>query len=284
MGLQRIADIAGAYNNGRHWSGFMRRGGPSMTSGIWTDMSYAAGIPVANYYASAPLAAAVLNANEGILHGPNAAPLTKYLHKALLLPVTAIGQAVFMVLDLVLFYPFVDGDGGDQAMDNTVPIPRYGGEGCRLMLVSQGAGVSVASNTIITYTNSQGVSGRQVTVFTNNAATAGQIISGPAPGAAANASAGGPFVPLANGDTGIRSVDGINMQTGAGGIFAAVIAKPLGTISMQGSETSPIEVDYARDRLGMASFADGAYLSMVGHSSATAAPATLHAQIDTIWS
>jgi hypothetical protein len=76
------------------------------------------------------------------------------------------------------------------------------------------------------------------------------------------------------------------MQSGVGGIFVACIVKPIAMISMQINETTPIEVDYMQDRLRlpMTEIEDGAYVHMVGHGSTTATPATLHGQLDFIWS
>lgn len=288
MTLKRLSDIADAYTAGRHWTGYMRRGGPAMTAGLWTDMSYAAGIPVANYYAAAPYVSAVLAPTDGIAHGPsvNAAGFKKYLHMAMLLPVAAIGQAMFNIHDIVMFYPFVDGDGGDQPLDNQITIPRYGGVGCKIMLVSQGAGIGNAQDTIITYTNTDGVQ-KTWQGFTANGNTAGQIISGPTNGtqpAVAGYRHGNPYI-IGQGDRGVRSIDNINMLSGVGGIFAACIVKPLGMVSMQINETTPIEVDFAQDRqrIGMGEVQDGAYIHLCGQSSSTATPATLHGEFSFIW-
>lgn len=288
MALDRISKIADAYTAGRHWMGFFRRGGPAMTAGLWTDMSYAAGIPVANYYVAPALTATALNPNEGILHGPsvNSTGFKKYLHKIMLMPVAAIGQAMFYVHDIVMVYSFVDGDGGEQILDNALSIPRYNGVGCKIMLVSLGAGIGNAQGTIITYTNSDGVQ-KTWTGFTANANTAGQLISGPNSGtqpAFPLQPFGNPYI-IGQGDNGIRSIDSINMLSGVGGIFAACIVKPLGMVSMQINETTPIEVDMMQDRLRMpmTEIQDGAYIHMIGQSSSTATPATLHGQLDFIW-
>ena len=254
-----------------------------MTAGVWTDMSYAAGIPVANYYASAPYVATALNGNEGILAGPLVNPShRKWLHKALLMPVAAIGQAAFLIHDIVMVYPFIDGDGGEQLLDNAISIPRYAGLGCKIMLVSQGAGVSGAVDTQIEYTDADGNTGRIWQGFTANANSAGQVISGPNDGTAASVRNASPYI-LLQGDRGVRSVERVNMQTGAGGIFAVCIVKPLGTISMQINETTPIEVDFSRDRLVMREVEDGAYVHLIGRSSSSASPANLHGQFDFIW-
>lgn len=254
-----------------------------MTAGVWTDMSYAAGIPVANYYASAPYEAVALNGNEGILTGPAVNPThRKWLHKTLLMPVAAIGQATFLIHDIVMVYPFVDGDGGEQTMVNDIQIPRYGGVGCKIMLVSLGAGVGNAPDSIINYTDSDGVQ-RTWQGFTANANSAGQIISGPNDGTAAAVTNAAPYI-LNQGARGVRSIESINMLSGVGGIFAACIVKPLGTISMQINETTPIEVDFAHDRLAMREVQDGAYIHLAGRSSTTASPANIHGQLDFFWS
>ncbi len=72
------------------------------------------------------------------------------------------------------------------------------------------------------------------------------------------------------------------MPTSVGGIFAAVIVKPLGTISYQ-ETTTPIEVDFIRERLAFAEVADGAYVSAIARGTVTATPATMHGQFDFIW-
>jgi hypothetical protein len=288
MTIRALSDIANAYTAGRHWTGYFRRGGPSMTASLWTDMSYAAGIPVANYYAAAPYVSSLLSPNDGILHGPNvnAAGFKKYLHKAMLMPVAAIGQAVFYIHDIVMFYPFVDGDGGEQPMDNQISIPRYGGLGCKIMLVSQGAGIANAQDTIITYTDYDGVQ-QTWQGFTANANTAGQLMSGPTSGTQPSfplSPTANPYI-LSQGARGVRSIDTINMLSGVGGIFAACIVKPIAVISMQINETTPIEVDYAQDRLRipMTEIQDGAYVHMIGQSSSTAAPATMHGEFSFVW-
>jgi hypothetical protein len=50
----------------------------------------------------------------------------------------------------VLYYPFVDGDGGLQATTNTL-TNRYDGDGCHIMLVSQGIGIATTGQTTIVY-------------------------------------------------------------------------------------------------------------------------------------
>lgn len=281
MAINSYAEARNAYFNGRSWLGYLRRGGPAMTANIFADLSYAAGIPVANYYASTPMVSAVLD--SGIDIGPAPAPgMSKYISRVMLLPPVATGILSFEFLDVVMYYPFVDGDGGSQNMSNTFPIPRYGGRGCKIMVVSQGVGVGDA-NVRITYTNSDGVSGRQVLVTLALANPAGSLCSSFAPGAAKTYPVG-PFVGLYPGDKGIRSIQNIEYLTSGGGIQAFVIVKPLFSASMFEATVAPIEIDFMADRsFNLPKIVDGIYLSAIARGTVTGNPATIIAQIETIW-
>jgi hypothetical protein len=282
MAITSVGDISDAYEAGRYWSGYWRRGGPTMVANTYMDMSYAAGIPVANYYAAAPYVSSALNGYEGIYAGPdvNSEGYSKYLHNAMLLPVTAIGSAMFIIQDIVMFYPFVDGDGGEQSMSNTISIPRYSGSGVQVFFVSQGAGTGISQVTV-TYTNSAGTSGRTANCTAFCTATAGSVVSHAASGYVSDP--GMPYIPLMPGDNGVRSIQTINVLSASGGIFAAVLAKPLGVIAMQQSETTPIEVDFMANFTKLPIIEDGAYVSVLGVASTAAAPATLHGKFDFIW-
>ena len=105
MAIQRYADVQAAYDAGRFWTGIMRRSGPALAANIWADFSYAAGNPVANYYAASPLVSAKLVGTDGIDTGPApAAGLSKYIHKALVMPPsgTNIGISEWMLNDVCL--------------------------------------------------------------------------------------------------------------------------------------------------------------------------------------
>lgn len=288
MAITNVAGVADAYTAGRQWWGYLRRAGPAMTAGAWTDLSYAAGIPVANYYAATPLTATQLAATEGIFAGPsvNSAGYVKYLHKALLIPpATSVGTVTALIHDIVAVYPFVDGDGGSQDMVNGLGTLRYdGGTGCKIMFVSQGAGVADAVDATITYTNSAGVQKTISPLYTRNTATAGQLLT-PVDATALGVlkyNTANPYLSLKPGDTGINTIDNINFPTAVGGIFAACIVKPLGTISWQ-ELLVPIEVDYMRDRLCMAEVGDGAYIHLIARGTVTASPTTMHGELSFVW-
>lgn len=288
MTINNVAGIADAYTAGRHWTGYLRRSGPQLFAGRWNDLSYAAGIPVANYYAATPLVATQLSAAQGIFAGPsvNSAGFKKYLHKAMVIPpANSVGTVTMLIHDIVAVYPFVDGDGGSQDMVNGLGTLRYdGGKGCKIMLVSQGAGTAAAVNATITYTDTEGVQRTISPIYTRNNATAAQLLA-PIDAAAFSSTKynmSNPYLNLLQGSSGINSIDNINFPTSVGGIFAACIVKPLGTISWQ-ELLVPIEVDYMRDRLNMAEVADGAYIHVIARGTVQASPTRLHGEFSFVW-
>lgn len=222
------------------------------------------------------------------MHGPavNAAGYSKYLHKALLIPpATSVGLVTAIIHDIVAFYPFVDGDGGSQDLVNTISSVRYNGVGCKVMFVSQGAGVADATDAQVTYTSPAGVQRTISGIYLRNTASAGQLVSNVVDATALGVlgyNAPNPYLAAVGGDTGIKTIDRINLPSSVGGIFAAVLVKPLGTISWQ-ETTTPIEVDFMRDRLHLADIEDGACIHMIARGSVSATPATILGEFSFLW-
>lgn len=289
MTIRTISDVADAYAAGRSWTGYMRKVHTIATTQT-ADMSYLAGLPVANYYASAPRTSAKLNADDGIYAGPDveAAGFRKYLHKVTYLaPTTSIGQATFWLHDIVMYYPFIDGDGGAQTMVPTITIPRYGGEKCRIMLVSQGIGTSASANVYITYYNTKGEE-KTIRVYVSTAIAAGNCLVqydslAFAAGLSYQVPVWQPYLALAQGDTGVSGIKSIDVQDSIGGIFAAVIVKPLGMVSMQERSAAPVEVDFTRDFLKLPTVGDGATIYMAGRASVAGTNAVSAAELSFVW-
>jgi len=281
MAIRSVSEAVAAELAGRSWLGYYRRGGPAMAANVYADLSYAAGIPVANYYASEPLYAAVLDGRKGIDLGPApASGLTKYIRRVMLIPPTATGILTFDFVDVLLYYPFVDGDGGSQNLFNTVAIPRSA-HNSRVMVVSQGLGTATV-NATVTYTNSAGTPGRQVTCSLNMAYNAGSLASSFAPGAVQYPE--GPFLPLATGDKGVQSIQTVEFLAAGGGIVAFVIVRPLFSMTMFEATVASIEVDFLADRtLQMPQVETGAYLSAIARGTVAQTPATIIGQIESIW-
>jgi hypothetical protein len=282
MAISSFKDVGAAYDLGRHWTGLMRRAGPVSVAGYWQDFSYAAGIPVANYYASTPLVSATLASNDGILCGPPVqdAGFKKYMHKALLAPPsTSVGVISAHVHDIVMYYPFIDGDGGFQSMTNNV-TNRYDGENCAIMLVSQGVGIGTTGTTTIVYQDKDDNAVTINNIQTKHDVPAGTLLTAADAVAATGNGLVSPYIQCPNGCKTITSFD---FDVGVGGIFAAVIVRRLGMISTQEVGT-PVEVDYFRDRLRPVAIHDGSYISMIYRGTVGATPTNTMAELSFIWS
>ena len=155
MGFSSVSEYALADESGRVWmSGFRKAvASAATTTNAWIDMTYSPGSPPANFYASTPLTAAVVEADKGIFTGGNVSPATKHLKNLMLMPSassatsTTNGRQQIIVADYLLYYPFIDTDaiGEEQVLDNTVTLPRYSGG--QVVAVGQSASSAVGQFT-----------------------------------------------------------------------------------------------------------------------------------------
>jgi len=271
--------------NGREWqSFFFKTSVPAAGAGRWADASVGAGIPIYNAYVGTQLEAAVLTGagNRGLYAGPEpASGQEKYIH-SLQAVSTSAGVPVYMLLaDYLLFYPLIDGDSTDtQFLDNTQTLTRYTtGDGVRCMFVVQ-TPMATFGTVTMTYTNSAGVSGRSVTFGINAAAAIGSVVNNSASTNSANAEA--PFVPLASGDKGIRSIESITVSGAPGGFLNAVLVKPLAHLQLreQGVAAEKIMVPQSATCPKVES---GAYLNWIINNASATAP-TLRGVVQFAWS
>jgi len=255
------------------------------TAGVWFDLSMSPGNPAPQYYAASPLVAKTLtqSGDGGLFHGGNVSPRAKHLHRVTALTTTATALPMPMILcDYLMFYPFVDEGSTDvQPMDNTTTLPRYTtGASVQVMAVSV-AGRTGGQTFQFTYTNSQGTSGRvSQTVIQNTAAANGNIVTSQN----ANNLARGPFIPLQAGDTGVRSIESVQMISGPDvGLFSLVLVKPLAQAMIRGVD-APVEVNYLTDFGQLPQIVDDAYLNFIVCPQGTLAATAIHGDITTVWS
>lgn len=273
MAFESVEGIVSAYTSVTSW-----RKSPSQTtvSGIWFDLSMSPGYPLPNYYASSPLVAATLNGAEGLFHGGATSPAGKHLRRFLVLSAvtTALPMPIY-ILDYLLYYPFVDmGTNDEQFFTNSTTLPRYtDGEGVQVMVVMTNPQVTGGQTFSINYTNQDGTAGRTSGTVTTNSGTAiGSLVGS----ASATVGCRGPFVPLADGDTGVRSVESLTFLTGADvGLVCVVLVKPLASLMLR-DNTAPVEVDFLKDRPLMPQIVDGAYLNMICHPVGSLAATPLY--------
>ena len=237
------------------------------------------GNPVNNFFFSTPLTAATLNGNEGIYLGAAMSPYKRYLRR-ITAAATASVPITLQANDVLLYYPAIDGDSVDtQTLINSVTLPRYAtGAGVQAYLVSQGS-YTGGNQFYLNYTNSAGVSGRLSQVCTmNTAGTYGTLAS-------AGVSAGnfGWYIPLAHGDSGVRSVQEITFLSGGGGIFSLVLCFPYGALTILEANV-PAEKDFMIDHgLNMPIIEDGAYIHFLANPTGSLAAVPITGTAEIVW-
>ena len=258
-GFSRFGDI----DDAKLWYGMWRKTtSVTAVSNQWYDDSMLAGIPAANFYASLPLAAATLDANDGIRHWRIEDGASEHLLEGMVFgnAGTLEAPAQFLICDWLLYYPFLDGDSADaQDLINDVTLPRYtDGVGTRAFLVAQGTGTATGAYTL-SYTNQDGVAGRTATGTTALPTGSGFVLT-TGSGAASRQE---PFIALEGTDTGIRSVEQFTWTVQPGGISALVIVKPLASLLYAEIGTVAEQVFYPR----FPKVERGAYLNVLRHQT-----------------
>ena len=285
MALSAVWSVTDADAAGRvHTAHFRKVPSQASTAGWWVDMSMAAGNPVANYYAAEPLVAKTLDGFDGIFHGADKSPGSKHLLAWGLMTPTAGMVGQYTLCDYLLFYPFVDGDaaGDVQPMDNTVTLPRYtDGAGVRVMAVAVTPTAGGGTFTF-DYINQDGAARTSPLQVVNT--TASTIASIATSQQSVANGVGGPFLGLAAGDTGVRSITSVSFVAPAGGLIALVLVKPLADLAIREVSTMA-EVRFLVDRPGVApQIHDGAFLGVVMNCAATVAAGILTGYATFIWS
>lgn len=273
-GFANVGALAEAMNAGATSFASLRKV-PSQASaaGQWVDLSMTSGNPVPQYYAATPLAAAVLDGIRGIYH-PSPSPSSLYLVQMGLVTPTAGLVGTYHLLDYLLYYPFIDLDDTDaQTMDNTTPLPRYAdGAGVRLMLVTLAPTTGGSASFTFDYVNQDGVAATAPSQTLNSAVT---NIASLLTGAQAVANGlGSPFLRLASGDTGVRSVTAWYQAAPLGGLAALVLVKPVTSLAVREINTMS-EIGHPWMRPGPPPVADGAYLGLIMNCAATVAAGNL---------
>jgi hypothetical protein len=299
MGFETVKAWADSEEAGRSWLSFFRKV-PSSTAtigGQWFDYSTASGVPVPNYYASSPLVAATLEPEKGIFVPEQLTD--RYLKRTWVMSAAASVTGTtnqnqqLMLLDYLLYYPFIDLDaaGEEQVMDNTVALPRFtDGRGVQMMLVAQAPTVGGGQFTV-KYIGTDDVEYTTVVVFCAAAQPSGALVS--AVGAAAGLS---PFIPLNANVLGVKRVVSMTMNVANGGLAALVLVKPVDmayareecrrpTSSPTESYGDAQEQERIRMRAGAPRLEAGGFFGWIGNTPAgSLASAPLVGMIESFWS
>lgn len=286
MALSNIRQLVDAENNGQfHYYTWRKTPSVATAAGIWFDLSMSPGNPVPNYYAASPAVAIALaqSTDYGIYHGAAPSGASVYLKDIMAFTTTAAATPLPMILcDYLMYYPFVDmGVTDPQPMTTNISLPRYPtGLGCQIMAVET-APASGAGNPqfYVTYTNSDGVSGRVTPLISTNTQTLnGTIISS----ASATALSSGPFLPLQWGDEGVRKIDSVTMMTADIGLITFVIVKPLVNMTIRGID-APVERSNVIDFPTMPVIQPDAYLNFICLPNGSLSGAPIHGTANFVW-
>ena len=299
MGFGNVAAWANSDADGRSWWSFFRKvpASTATVTGQWFDYSTASGVPVPNYYASSPLVAATLEAEKGI-YVPEQ-DTARYIKRTIVMSAasgvtsTANQNQPLMLLDYLLYYPFIDLDaaGEEQVMDNTVTLQRYtDGVGVQMMMVAQAPTVGSGTFTV-KYIDEDDVEQTTSTIYCAAAQPSGALVT------AVDAAAGiSPFIPLVANGRGVKSIVSVTVGVANGGLAAIVLVKPMDmsytreecrrpTSSPTESYGDAMEVERIRQRAGTIRIEDGAFLGWVGKGVAgSLASAPLVGVIESFWS
>lgn len=289
MGFANIAALVDAELAGQvRYTSWRKTPSVVTAAGYWMDLAMSPGYPIPQYYASAPLARAALGyANDGgIAHGDALGSGQKYLRKLTALSTTAGAVPMHMTLcDYLLYVPFIDEATVDQEQPFTgaATTTRYtDGDGVRIMAVVVAGHTGTATTFTVRYTNEHGAQNHTTPVVKLNV---GQFVNGTIiTTAPATQQCNGPFLPLQQGDNGVRSIEGITMSgTGDVGLITLVLVKPLADISLRGID-APVEVDYWIDRPTLPRVYDDAFLGFIALPAGSLSAAPIHGDATFVWS
>ena len=246
-------------------------------------MSLSPGNPAPKYWFGTPLAATPISQSQdlGFFHGSSVSPAEKYIYRTTLMTSSATTFRFGYIMDYLMYYPLIDdGTTDPQIMDNTQTLPRYtDGKGVQMMAISV-AGRTGGQSFYVTYTNQDGVTGRTSgTVVQNTSAALGAVVTSNTAGTGNTPL----FIPLQEGDTGVRAVESVVMIGADVGLFSIVLVKPLVTVGVQEANV-PQEESHVYEKTMLAEIKPDAFLGAVVFPSGSLSGVSFLFDIQTIWS
>ncbi len=285
-----------ATTNGKFWRTDWNKltfGTTAHTAGMWYLLSQTGGNPAASSIlgtgtnlAFQALTDATATA-AGIRHGGDVGGFKQIINASAFSASATTMPAIFMLVDLLGFYPITTvTTTGAQTLNNTVTLPRYtDGAGVQAIVVPSTVMGAATPTITLGYTNSVGTASRAtpstpaLPLGNTAAAVSSVVYSGTGSGKY------GPFMPQANGDAGIRSVQSISLSASyVSGVLNLLLVKPLLTLPM-----TTIGVAAERDLLNqvpsLPKVYDGACLAwMMYAGAATPVNSPFYGHLDFAWS
>lgn len=231
----------------------------------WYHLWPVGGMPRAGalYTGTAHAHQRTIEATAGALyHGGNKSTDTKHILALLGLASAGVPPPMLLLVDQVGYYPLTQ-SAASVNFDNTTGPDRYiaaGEGGLQASLVNGAAGGATASNlTVLTYVDQDGNAGALMPTTPAVAVTVSTALPTATLGARVITTISGPFIPLAAGDGGIRSLTNRTFSAANTGLEAFVMLRPLAYLPLR-TALVPEEVDLVQDIVSMPRIVDGACL------------------------
>jgi len=172
-----------------------------------------------------------INTTTGALyHGGNQSPDTKHLTIVQAVASAGSPPPILMLVDQVGYYPLTQSISSQTFVNTTAP-DRYVGAGeggLRVSLVNGALGGATASNiTVLTYVDQDGNAGATMPTTPAVAVTISAALPTATLGSRVLTTVAGPCLPLAAGDSGVRSLTNITFSAANTGLEALVLVRPL---------------------------------------------------------
>lgn len=291
--IQSIDQLYAAFSAGQtertDWNKIT--GGAAYAAGRWYETMTLGGYPPATTYPGTALTWVTCTESGGdgttrfgIPHGGNVSALIKHLSTMAAWSTAATGvPSVLQLVDVQGYWPGINMNVSTVQTLLGTPVHRYtDGAGCRLFLAARATTGATAHNIAMSYTNSANTAGRTlpVTVAATASAIVPHIVHS---GTAANNY--GPFLPMASGDLGVKSVQTVTLSAASGTASTAVLvlAKPLATIPLSIASLMT-EKDFWNQLPSAPQIKDGACLGFIlGTGAAVAASTTFAGSLETVW-
>lgn len=159
-------------------------------------------------------------------------------------------------------------------------LPRWtDGDGVQMMAITTGARTGGQTFTV-SYTNSDGVSGRTSGIMTQNTSSVLGTITTSALSVGQNTA--GPFITLQAGDEGVRSIESVQMNGVDTGFFSIVLVKQLTETQIRGID-APVEKDHLLHSNQLPRIYDNAFLGFLALPNGTLAATAVIGTLKVIW-
>jgi len=168
---------------------------------------------------------------------------------------TVITPATLILCDFLLYYPSCVVTGAPTTLDNTATLPRYtNGEGVMCFIDVQTAHGAASPALTLNYRD-QGDADQAASFAMTSPVNS-------APVSTLYAYNGGPFLPLAAGDRGVKRINSYTLASGTTGTVSFVLAKPLAEIPLLAANTAS-ERDFLSQLPALPQIQDGACLGFI---------------------